>query len=147
MKKLIILAAAAVILIPLGMWWFSTENVIKRRTNHLMDVLSMTEGAGGPLRQGKVYSMNGMLAPRVTLAIPDVSEANGTFDKPTVKFYPGARAASLILFDPGQRDRTRFGAGIVMHSFLRNMSLEVDVFEKKRDEAGMNASTAVIATL
>jgi hypothetical protein len=81
MKKLLIFAAAAVILIPLAMWWFSPENVIKRRTEHLMAVLTMTEGTGGPLRQGKVYSMNGMLAPQVALAIPDVAEANGTFDK------------------------------------------------------------------
>lgn len=81
MKKLIILAAAAVILIPLGMWWFSTEQVIKRRTNHLMEVLSMSEGAGGPLRQAKVYSMNAMLAPEVTLTIPDIDDANGSFDK------------------------------------------------------------------
>ena len=81
MKKLLTLAAAAVILIPLGIWWFSPEQVIKRRTTHLMDVLTMAEGSGGPLRQGKVYSMNGMLAPQVTLTIPDVADANGTFDK------------------------------------------------------------------
>jgi len=80
MKKLIP-AAAAVILIPLGMWWFSAEQVIKRRTNHLMEVLSMSEGAGGPLRQAKVYSMNAMLAPEVTLTIPDIDDANGSFDK------------------------------------------------------------------
>ena len=81
MKKLILLAIAAVILIPLGMWWFSSEQVIKRRTNHLMEVLSMSEGAGGPLRQAKVFSMNAMLSPEVTLTIPGVAEANGTFDK------------------------------------------------------------------
>lgn len=81
MKKLIAIAIAAVILIPLGMWWFSSEQVIKRRTNHLMEVLSMSEGARGPLRQAKVYSMNAMLAPEVTLTIPGVAEANGTFDK------------------------------------------------------------------
>ena len=81
MKKLIILAAAAVILIPIGMWWFSPEQVIKRRTNHLMEVLSMSEGAGGPLRQAKVFSMNAMLAPEVELTIPDIADANGTFEK------------------------------------------------------------------
>ena len=81
MKKLILLAIAAVILIPLGMWWFSSEQVVKRRTNHLMEVLSMSEGTGGPLRQAKVFSMNAMLAPEVTLTIPGVAEANGTFDK------------------------------------------------------------------
>jgi hypothetical protein len=81
MKKLILCAAVAVILIPLGMWWFSAEQVVKRRTTHLMEVVSMSEGAGGPLRQAKVYSMNAMLAPEVTLTIPDIADANGSFDK------------------------------------------------------------------
>lgn len=80
MKKLIIIAAAAVIIVPLGIWWFSPERVIKGRTNHLMEVLSMSEGTG-MLRQAKVYSMNAMVAPEVTLAIPDIADANGTFDK------------------------------------------------------------------
>ena len=81
MKKLIIVVVAAVILIPLGMWWFSPEQVIKRRTEHLMDVLTMSDGSGGPMRQAKVFSMNGMLAPDVTLTIPEIADANGTFEK------------------------------------------------------------------
>ncbi len=81
MKKLRIALIAAIVLIPLGMWWFSPEQVIMRRTKHLMEVLSLDEGTGGPLRQAKVFSMNGMLAPEVELVIPDVSDANGTFDK------------------------------------------------------------------
>lgn len=104
--------------------------------------------------RGQIDQLEGdqrFLKDRVAYATLDVSitrrDGELAFDKPTVKFYPGARAASLILFDPGQRDRVRFGAGIVMHSFLRNFSLEVDVFEKKRDEDGMNSATSVIATV
>jgi hypothetical protein len=81
MKKLWILIAALVLFIPLGVWWFSPENVVMRRTKHLMEVVSMSDGAGGPLRQAKVFSMNAMLAPEVELVIPDISDANGTFDK------------------------------------------------------------------
>lgn len=81
MKKIWIALAALVILIPMGIWWFSPEQVVMRRTKHLFDVISMREGAGGPLRQAKVFSMNAMLAPEVLLEIPDVGEANGTFDK------------------------------------------------------------------
>ncbi|MEP2775697.1 MAG: hypothetical protein ABJQ29_04460 [Luteolibacter sp.] len=81
MKKLIILAGALLVIIPLGTWWFSPDQVIMRRTKHLMEVLSLSEGSGGPLRQAKVFSMNAMLAPEVTLTIPGTSEANGTFDK------------------------------------------------------------------
>jgi hypothetical protein len=81
MKKLWIAVIAAALLIPLGMWWFSPEQVVMRRTKHLMEVLSLSEGAAGPLRQAKVFSMNALLAPEVELVIPEVSEANGTFDK------------------------------------------------------------------
>ncbi len=81
MKKLWITLIAAAFLIPLGMWWFSPENVLMRRTKHLMEVLSLSSGSGGPLRQSKVYSMNGMLAPDVELVIPEIADANGTFDK------------------------------------------------------------------
>ncbi len=81
MKKLWIALIAAALLIPLGMWWFSPEKVIMRRTQHLMEVLSLSKGSGGPLRQAKVFSMNGMLAPDVELVIPEIADANGTFDK------------------------------------------------------------------
>lgn len=81
MKKLWIALIAAAVLIPLGMWWFSPEQVIMRRTKHLMEVLSLSEGSGGPLRQAKVFSMNAMLAPEVELVIPEIADANGTFDK------------------------------------------------------------------
>ena len=39
MKELWIIAAILLVLIPLGMWWFSPEQVIMRRTKHLMEVL------------------------------------------------------------------------------------------------------------
>lgn len=64
MKKTWIAVFAAALLIPLGIWWFSPEQVIMRRTKHLMEVLSLSEGSGGPLRQAKVFSMNALLAPR-----------------------------------------------------------------------------------
>jgi hypothetical protein len=63
------------------MWWFSPEQVIMRRTKHLMEVLSLSEGSGVPLRQAKVFSMNALLAPEVELIIPEISDANGSFDK------------------------------------------------------------------
>ncbi len=81
MKKTWIAVFAAALLIPLGIWWFSPEQVIMRRTKHLMEVLSLSEGSGGPLRQAKVFSMNALLAPEVKLVIPEISDANGTFDK------------------------------------------------------------------
>jgi|GEM_PF-1228827 len=81
MKKISIIAAALIVLVPLGMWWFSTEQVIIRKTKHLMEVLTISDGTGRPLRQAKVFSMNALLAPEVKLTIPDIADANGTFDK------------------------------------------------------------------
>jgi hypothetical protein len=81
MKKLWIALIAAAVLIPFCMWWFSPEKTVMRRTEHLMEVLSLSKGSGGPLRQAKVFSMNGMLAPEVELVIPEIADANGTFDK------------------------------------------------------------------
>ena len=77
----IVLIVAAVLLVPLGIWWFSPEQAVMRRTKHLMEVLTLSEGSGVPLRQAKVYSMNALLAPEVELVVPDVPEANGSFDK------------------------------------------------------------------
>ena len=81
MKKLWMALAALVILVPLGIWWFSPEQVLMRRTKHLMEVISMSEGTGGALRQAKVFSMNAMLAPEVEIETPGIPGANGTFDK------------------------------------------------------------------
>lgn len=81
MKKVWIALIAAALLIPLGMWWFSPEQTVMRRTKHLMEVLSLDKGTSRPLRQAKVLSMNGLLAPQVELVIPEIPEANGTFDR------------------------------------------------------------------
>ncbi|MGJ8633495.1 MAG: hypothetical protein ACSHX7_06200 [Luteolibacter sp.] len=81
MKKLWLILGALLICIPVASWWFSPTQVVKRRTKHLMEVLSLSDGAGGPTRQLKVYSMNALLSDHVELEIPDTSEANGIFDK------------------------------------------------------------------
>jgi len=81
MKKLWFILAALLILVPLGLWWFSPEQVVMRRTRHLMEVLTISQGSGGPIRQAKVFSRNAMLAPEVELESPDIPDANGSFDK------------------------------------------------------------------
>ncbi|MDX2092477.1 MAG: DUF4349 domain-containing protein [Kofleriaceae bacterium] len=104
--------------------------------------------------RGQIDQLEGdqrFLKDRVAYATLDVSitrrDGAVVFDRPEAKFYPGVRATSLTLFDPGNRRRTRFGAGLVMHSFLRSFSLEVDVFQKEYNEAHTEQSTSVIATL
>ncbi|MES2982076.1 MAG: hypothetical protein V4727_07160 [Verrucomicrobiota bacterium] len=80
MKKIILLAGASlVIFIPLGMWWFSEERVVKRRSDHLMDVLTISAETGGVMRYAKALSINGVLAPEFEIESTTVKAANGTF--------------------------------------------------------------------
>ncbi len=81
MKRLIFILAALLVLTPLAIWWASPEQVIKRRTKHLMEVISIDSGTGSTFRQAKVFSMNALLAPEVELVSPDIPDANGSFDK------------------------------------------------------------------
>jgi len=104
--------------------------------------------------RGQIEQLEGsqrFLKDRVAYATLDVSisrrEGEVPFERPEAKVYPGVRAAALVLFDPGHRARTRLGAGFVLHTVLRHLSLEVDLFQKKPDETGMDASTSVIATI
>lgn len=84
-KTWVILVIAIAILVPLGMRWFSPEQVVMRRTQHLMEVLTLSGGSGASMRQMKVYSMNALLAQEVELVVPDVPDANGSFDKEEVE--------------------------------------------------------------
>lgn len=75
-----------------------------------------------------------------------ISRREGAVTVAQAKVYPGVRGAMLTLFDPGTRTRTRYGAGFVLHTVLRTMSLEVDVFQKEQNEAGDNSSSSILAT-
>lgn len=65
----------------------------------------------------------------------------------SAKVYPGARAAALILLSPDGRPRTRVGAGFVLHSLFRAMTLEVELYQRERGPSpDSELSTAVLAT-
>ncbi len=81
MKRLSLILIPLVLVIALGTWWFSAEQVIKRRSSNLMEVLTLGEGAGTPLRQVKVFSLNAMMAPEIEIAAPQIPDAHGTFDE------------------------------------------------------------------
>lgn len=85
MKKLLIIGAALLIIVPLGLWWFSSDQVIKRRSEHLMDVLTISADTSGAFRQAKVFSINGILDAQVVIETPDVAKANGTFEKQEIE--------------------------------------------------------------
>ncbi len=102
--------------------------------------------------RGQIEQLEGdqrFLKDRVALATLDVamSRRAGAVSFATAKAYPGARAAALVLLDPGTRPRTRLGGGLVVHTFLRAMSLELDLFQKEPDASGAASHAAALVTL
>ncbi|RYD17479.1 MAG: hypothetical protein EOP88_26365 [Verrucomicrobiaceae bacterium] len=81
MKRPAILALVAVILIALGVWWFSPTQVLKRKSLSLLSTLTMESGVGAVSRQAGAYSLNGLLAKEIELDTPTIKEANGTFER------------------------------------------------------------------
>jgi len=102
--------------------------------------------------RGQIEQLEGdqrFLKDRVAFATLDISisRREGAVSVAKAKVYPGVRGAMLTLFDAGTRKRTRFGAGLVLHTVLRNMSLEVDLFQKEQNAARDESSSSVVATL
>lgn len=81
MKKPLLIGAAVLllILIPVGLWWFSEEKVVARRSEQLMAMLSIEAGTNTILRHSKVLGMGGMLADKVEISSPSIEKANGEF--------------------------------------------------------------------
>lgn len=80
MKRLVLIAITVVSLALFGLWWFSTSQVLKRRTQSLLATLTLEDSKGKTTRQMGAYSLNGLLASEVELDTPTIAEANGTFD-------------------------------------------------------------------
>ena len=86
---------------------------------------------------------------RVGFATLDVylSRASGAVHVAKAKAYPGARMTMLTLLGPGDRQQTRFGAGLVIHPVLRSFSLEVDIFASTKDQTADQGARAVLASI
>jgi hypothetical protein len=63
------------------MWWNSEERVVKRRSQHLMDVLTISPDTRGMFRRVKAFSMNGILTSQFEIQSSTIAEANGFFDR------------------------------------------------------------------
>jgi hypothetical protein len=105
--------------------------------------------------RGEIERIEGekrFLEDRVAWATIDVelSRRAGVVLGPEAKFYPGPRFAALTLLDPNGRQRTRLGAGLVLHTVApggttkagNRGNFELDVFE---DADGNGASVLVTA--
>ncbi|MGL4401435.1 MAG: hypothetical protein ACRCXD_16340 [Luteolibacter sp.] len=85
MKRFVIPLAVAGLLAAFGVWWFSPTQVVKRRTKSLLATLTLDGGSGKVGRQMAVYSLNALLASRIELENPTITEANGSFERPELE--------------------------------------------------------------
>lgn len=81
MKRLLVPAAVAILLAGFAFWWFSPQQVLKRRTVLLLDTLTLDSGSASSGRQLAVYSLNALLASEVELETPTIEQASGTFPR------------------------------------------------------------------
>jgi len=81
MKRFAIIAVVVALLTALGFWWFSPSEVVKRRTEKLLEVLTFDATSGRGARQMGAYSLNALLAEEVKLSSKSIAEANGTFER------------------------------------------------------------------
>jgi hypothetical protein len=92
--------------------------------------------------RGEIEAIKGsqrFLKDRVALATLDVSLRRRDGEVPTVaraKMYPGVRATMLTLLDPQGRQQTRFGGALVLHTFLRHQTLELELYEEATPMGG-----------
>lgn len=69
------------LLAAFGFWWFSPVQVLKRRTEKLLQTLNLQSGTGKAMRQMNVYSLSSILADEVELKSSSITEANGVFPR------------------------------------------------------------------
>ena len=70
MKKGLILGVAAILILGLAAWWLSPHQVVKRKTESLLEVFSLGRDVGTGGRHLDVYRLNGLLADEVELQTP-----------------------------------------------------------------------------
>lgn len=85
MKRILIPLAAVALIAGFLVWWFSPTQVVKRRTNRLLDVMTMSEGSSPATRQLGVYSLNGLIASELVLDTPTIGDANGIFERSQIE--------------------------------------------------------------
>jgi hypothetical protein len=66
-------------------WWFSPEQVVKRRTESFLKILTLEATESPTSRQMGAYSLNALLAGQVALENPTINEANGSFERPDLE--------------------------------------------------------------
>lgn len=81
MKRYLIPSVVLVLLVGFCFWWYSPRQVIQRRTNALLETLTMEKGGGRAARNLGSYALHDLLASEVDLSTPTIPEANGNFSR------------------------------------------------------------------
>ena len=79
MKKRLLISFVSIIVVLSAAWWFSPEQVIKRRSISLFEILTIDLSKPPTTRALAVYSLHPYLATEVEVSTPTPEEANGTF--------------------------------------------------------------------
>ena len=79
MKKRLLISIVSIFTVLSAAWWFSPEQVIKRRSISLFEVLTIDLSKPPTTRALAVYSLHPYLATEVEVSAPTPEEANGTF--------------------------------------------------------------------
>jgi len=81
MKRLVSIVIIIALLAGFAFWWNSPAQIITRRTQALLQTLTMERKDSKVTRQGGVYQLDALLAEDVELDTPTIPEANGTFPR------------------------------------------------------------------
>jgi hypothetical protein len=81
MKRIAVIGIILALISSLVVWWFSPVQILKRRTESLLQTLTLKSGSAKTSRQMGAYSLNALLADEVVLESTTITEANGTFDR------------------------------------------------------------------
>lgn len=79
MKKRLLISTVSIFTVLSAAWWFSPEQVIKRRSISLFEILTIDLSKPPTTRALAVYSLHPYLATEVEVCTPTPEEANGTF--------------------------------------------------------------------
>ena len=83
--RIIIACVLVLLLIPLSMWWSSEERAVKRRSDHLIDVMTIDAESRGVFRQLKAYSLGEVLADQINFESSTVEKVNGSYPKDQIE--------------------------------------------------------------
>lgn len=83
--RIIIACVLVLLLIPFSMWWSSEERAVKRRSDHLIDVMTIDAESRGVFRQLKAYSLGEVLADQINFESSTVEKVNGSYPKDQIE--------------------------------------------------------------